>query len=130
MPPRKSLLPYEHRSQPLIPTRLFVRRLVNHGLIFALVIGASLAIGIVGYHWTARLSWLDSVLNASMILGGMGQVSELVTPGSKIFASCYALFSGLILLASVGIMIAPIAHRILHRLHLEAASEDDREGRE
>lgn len=80
----------------------------------------SLGIGVAGYHWTEGFSLLDSLLNASMILGGMGPVDPLRTDAGKLFASCYSLFSGVIFLASVGIVIAPIAHRIMHRFHLSA----------
>jgi hypothetical protein len=110
---------YEHRKEPLLPMALFIRRLFRHGLIGAVVIAFSLAIGIVGYHLLAGFSWLDSLLNASMILGGMGPVNLLTTTAAKLFASFYALFAGIAFLATVGILLAPIAHRILHRLHME-----------
>jgi len=111
---------YEHKTQPLLPKHLYIRRLIGHILIAVLVIFASLLIGIVGYHFTEGLPWLDSLLNASMILGGMGPVNELHTSGGKFFASFYSLFSGIIFLATVAILIAPVVHRFLHRLHLEA----------
>ena len=79
----------------------------------------SLLIGMVGYHFLESLSWIDSLLNASMILGGMGPVNPLQTDAGKIFASFYALYSGIILLASVGILVTPIFHRFMHRFHLE-----------
>ena len=110
---------YEHRSEPLLPRALFLRRLFRHGLIGAAVIVFSLAIGVLGYHLFAGFSWLDSLLNASMILGGMGPVNPLATTAGKLFASFYALFAGIAFLATVGILIAPIAHRVLHRLHME-----------
>ncbi len=110
---------YEHRSQPLLPRRLYLRRLVRHALAALAVIFVSLFIGIAGYHLTEGLSWLDSLLNASMILGGMGPVNELHTSGGKLFASFYALFSGVVFLVTVAILIAPVTHRFLHRLHLE-----------
>ena len=110
---------YEHRSEPLLPRALFIRRLFRHGLIGAVAIVFSLALGIVGYRLCAGLSWLDSLLNASMILGGMGPVNPLTTAAAKLFASFYALFAGVAFLATVGILIAPVAHRLLHRLHLE-----------
>jgi hypothetical protein len=110
---------YEHRSEPLLPRTLFIRRLFRHGLIGAVVIVFSLAIGIMGYRFFAGLSWIDSLLNASMILGGMGPVNPLTTAAAKLFASFYALFAGIAFLATVGILIAPVAHRLLHRLHLE-----------
>lgn len=110
---------YEHRSEPLLPRSLFIRRLFRHGLVGAVVIACSLAIGILGYRFCAGLSWLNSLLDASMILGGMGPVNPLTTTAGKLFASFYALFAGIAFLATVGILIAPIAHRLLHRLHLE-----------
>ena len=110
---------YEHRSEPLLSRALFIRRLFRHGLVGAVVIACSLAIGILGYRLCAGFSWLDSLLDASMILGGMGPVNPLTTTAGKLFASFYALFAGIAFLATVGILIAPFAHRLLHRLHLE-----------
>ncbi len=114
---------YEHRSQPLLPLSRFARRMLRHAaaaLVFLLV---SLGIGVAGYHFTAGLPFLDSVLNASMILGGMGPVDALHTAGAKIFASFYSLFSGVAFLVVAGIIVAPLAHRLLHRLHLEAGNK-------
>ena len=109
---------YEHHKQPLASMDVFARRLALNGLIGVLLLGFSLFIGMLGYHFLENLSWVDSLLNASMILGGMGPVSPLQTTGGKIFASFYALYSGVILLASVGILATPIFHRFLHRFHL------------
>ncbi len=89
-----------------------------NGLIGLALLAISLIIGMLGYHFLENLSWLDSLLNASMILGGMGPVNELKTEAGKLFASFYALYSGIILLASVGILITPIFHRFLHHFHL------------
>jgi hypothetical protein len=114
---------YEHRSQSLLPRRLFVRRVARHILLALVVILGSLLIGIAGYHFTEGLSWLDSLLNASMILGGMGPVNELYTSGGKVFASFYSLFSGVVFLVTAAILVAPVAHRFLHRLHLEAKAK-------
>jgi hypothetical protein len=111
---------YEHRSQPLLPRRLFYRRLFGHWLVAAAAGVGSLAIGIVGYRLSEGLAWLDSLLNASMILGGMGPVNELHTPGGKLFASFYALFAGVVFLVIAGILVAPVAHRLMHRLHLDS----------
>lgn len=122
-PKRKKLLPYEHKSEPLLPFRLFLHRLAGHALAALLLVAFSLAVGVVGYHVTEGFPWLDSLLNAAMILGGMGPVNELHTVGGKLFASFYALFSGVVFLITVGIMVAPIAHRVLHRLHLEVEEE-------
>jgi hypothetical protein len=109
---------YEHHKQPLASRRVFARRLLWNGFIGALLLGFSLGIGMIGYHFLEGLSWIDSLLNASMILGGMGPVNPLQTTAGKIFASFYALYSGVVLLASVGVLAAPIFHRFLHRFHL------------
>jgi hypothetical protein len=89
------------------------------GMFTAAIILFSLGIGVIGYHYFESMPWIDAVLNASMILGGMGPVDTLQTSAGKIFASFYALYSGIVLLASVGVLAAPIFHRILHRFHLE-----------
>lgn len=110
---------YEHRTKPLLPFPLFVRRFLNHALVAALLIFGSLAIGVLGYHELENLGWVDSLLNASMILGGMGPVNPVITTAGKIFASAYALFSGIVFLVVVGVLFAPLFHRFLHRFHLE-----------
>ncbi len=116
---------YEHRRQPLLPFAAFLRRLLLHGGVALIVIVASLLIGILGYHYLEGLSWVDSLLNASMILGGMGPVNALQTTAGKIFASFYALFSGMVFLVAAGVLFAPIFHRFLHRFHLEDVSPQD-----
>lgn len=113
---------YEHRSEPLLPRRLFVRRLLLHALLAGALMGGSLLAGVVGYHLTEGFPWLDALVNASMILGGMGPVDTLHTDGGKLFASVYALFSGIVFLATAGIVVAPAVHRLLHRLHLDEPS--------
>ncbi len=75
--------------------------------------------GMVGYHHFEGLNWLDSLLNASMILGGMGPVDPIRTTGGKLFAAIYALFSGLFVLIVAGLMMAPVVHRVLHRFHMD-----------
>jgi hypothetical protein len=119
----KKLTQYEHHSQPLLPRPLFLRRLLNHGLVAFAFLAISLGIGVLGYHITEGLPWMDSLLNASMILGGMGPVDQLRTEGGKLFASIYALYAGMAFLATAGILVAPIAHRLLHSLHLEDESQ-------
>lgn len=114
---------FEHHKQPLASQSEFAQRMVRFGLLAAGVIIFSLGIGILGYHYLESLSWIDSLLNASMILGGMGPVNTLQTNAGKVFASFYALYSGIILLASVGVLVTPIFHRFMHRFHLEL--EDD-----
>ncbi len=110
---------FEHHTEPLASQAEFTRRVVRYSLLTAGIILFSLVIGILGYHYLESLSWIDSLLNASMILGGMGPVNTLQTNAGKIFASFYALYSGIVLLASVGILATPIFHRFMHRFHLE-----------
>ena len=109
---------YEHHKQPLANTKTFARRVAINGMIAMLLLMFSLGIGILGYHFLGNLSWIDSLLNSSMILGGMGPVDEMETNAAKIFASIYAIYSGVILLASVGVLATPIFHRFLHIFHL------------
>ena len=116
---RHHLLRFEHHSQPLLPRSQFITRLGVHVAAGSLLILLSLGIGILGYHYLEDLAWVDALLNASMILGGMGPVAVLTTTGGKIFASIYALFSGVLFLAAAGLMVAPVIHRLFHRLHLD-----------
>ena len=118
---------YEHHSQPLLPMNKFVLRLLWHCVFALFVIACALVIGILGYHFLDGLSFLDSFLNASMILGGMGPVNELHSSSAKLFAGFYALFSGLFFVGAVSIIIFPIAHRFLHILHLN--DDDDKKHR-
>ena len=110
---------FEHRRQTLLPRRLFYARLRRSAAIGFGIILSSLSIGTAGYHFLENLSWLDAFLNASMILSGMGPVAPIQTNAGKLFAGCYALFSGLAFLSSVGVVFAPIFHRFLHKFHLE-----------
>ena len=110
---------YERRNKPLISPVAFFYRVLKHGLAAALVALISLACGVFGYHFFEHLPWLDALLNASMILGGMGPVDSLHTVGGKLFASVYALLSGLVFISIMAILIAPFAHRLMHKFHLE-----------
>jgi hypothetical protein len=111
------------RHKPLPSRSVFARRLARNILIAAGLIASSLALGMCGYHGFEGLSWLDSFLNASMILAGMGPVGDLHTSGGKLFAGCYALFSGVAFLTTAAVLLAPVVHRFLHRLHLDIESE-------
>lgn len=115
---------YEPHTSRLLSAGQFARRLVHHFSLVAGLVGVSLLAGMIGYRWLAGMSWVDSFLNAAMLLGGMGPVGELPTSAAKIFAGLYALYSGLVFIASAGILIAPIAHRVLHKLHLESKTRD------
>ncbi len=121
---------FEHRTRPLLPRKVFALRVLRSLAIALGIIGVSLGLGIFGYHFCAELSWLDALLNASMILTGMGPVNELHTVAGKWFASFYALFSGVVFITSVAVLLAPVIHRLLHKFHLEGESaEDDRKER-
>lgn len=114
---------FEHRSKPVIPLNNFAQRMlkfVTTGLCF---VSVSLLIGVLGYRYTEGMSWIDALLNASMIAGGMGPVDPLKTVGGKLFASAYAVYSGLLLIGVSGLMLAPIFHRIMHKFHHEKAEE-------
>ena len=117
---------YEHRGKPLLPRRQFYKRLYYHSLAASLIVLISLGVGIFGYHYFEGFGFLDSLLNASMILGGMGPVDAVKTEGGKIFASFYALFSGIIFLVIIGVIFAPVFHRFLHKFHLEFENEKEK----
>jgi hypothetical protein len=109
---------FEHHRQPLAPRHVFLRRLfrfISYAVIF---LSVSLSLGVLGYHYICGLSWVDAVLDASMILAGMGPVSAIPNDAGKYFASAYALFSGVAFLGTFSIIIAPVLHRIMHQLHL------------
>jgi len=110
---------YEHRKHPLLSRAEFSKRVGRHGLVALGVLAFGLGIGVVGYHFLGHLKWIDSLLNASMILGGMGPVDPLPSNAAKIFASFYALFSGLAFIGIVSVLVAPFVHRMLHRFHAE-----------
>jgi hypothetical protein len=116
---------YERRHEPLLSRRAFLRRLALYvSFAIAILIG-SLLVGILGYHLLVGLGWTDSLLNASMILGGMGPVNEIKTDSGKVFASLYALYSGFVVLAVAGLIFAPIFHRFLHHFHIDIEEGDE-----
>jgi hypothetical protein len=110
---------YEHRKQPLASKSTFYQRVVKNIVIAIIILAVCLAIGVLGYHYTAAIPWLDALHNASMILSGMGPVVEINTVSGKWFSSGYALFSGVVFITNVGVILAPAVHRIFHRLHIE-----------
>lgn len=117
----RPLLPiFEHRAQPLIPPHQFLVRLAHSGAVALVLVAVSLGIGMVGYHALEGLSWIDAFLDASMLLGGMGPVHPPVTFGGKLFAGLYALYCGLAVIFAAGVILAPVAHRLLHRFHIES----------
>lgn len=110
---------FEHRTEPLLPTHRFFWRVVLFFALSAAAIGVALGIGVLGYHFFGKLPWIDALVNASMILGGMGPVDPITTHAGKLFASAYALFSGLLFIGAASLVVAPFVHRIMHTIHLE-----------
>jgi len=92
----------------------------------SLLAGSTLIAGILGYHLLGHLPWIDAILEASMILGGMGAVAPMANDAVKLFASAYALFSGLVVITTIGILMAPWLHRMMHRLYQENAGDKRR----
>lgn len=115
----RGLVQYERMSQPLLPRRRFLRRLALSSSIGLGLIGASLLVGMAGYHWLVALSWVDAYENAAMILSGMGPVATPETWAGKVFAGTYALYSGIALLATTAVVFAPVVHRFLHYVHAD-----------
>ena len=110
---------YESRSHPPIPRKRFVKRVLLH---FAAAVGlllASLMLGMAGYEYFEQLPWRDAFLNSAMLLGGMGPVDAPHTNGGKVFAGLYALYAGLVFLISVGLVLTPVVHRVMHKFHWE-----------
>lgn len=110
---------YEHKTHSLAPIKVFYKRILRNIAIGACIIVFCLFIGIIGYHYTANIGWLDSLHNSSMILSGMGPVVVIATPSGKWFSSFYALFSGVVFITNISFILAPAVHRFLHRLHIE-----------
>lgn len=110
---------FEHRTDPLLPRSMFLLRAVGFLLLSAVLVATALGVGVLGYHYLGDLAWIDSLLNASMILGGMGPVDTMKSQAGKLFASFYALFSGLLFIGAMSLVLTPFVHRLLHKLHLE-----------
>ncbi len=114
----------EHRKSRLASKKQFRHRLLKASTFSITIFVFSLSIGVIGYHVLAGLPWVESFLNASMILGGMGPVDDLPNKASKIFAGCYALYSGVAFISGIAIFMTPILHRFLHKFHLDSGEKD------
>jgi putative Mn2+ efflux pump MntP len=110
---------YEHRSRPIVPWPVFLRRAARHFGLAVVVLALAVGLGTVGYRVTNGLGWVDAFLNASMILSGMGPVDRMESTSAKLFAACYALFSGLMFIGITGVILAPWLHRLMHHVHLD-----------
>ncbi len=121
-----NVLMFEPKGDRLLSSRLFARRMFGVLAFSALIVLVALLIGVVGYMHFGHMGWVDGLLNASMILTGMGPVEpEKLDTVGKLFASAYALFSGLVFISLMGIVLAPVAHRMLHKFHLDESDLDD-----
>jgi len=116
---------YENRRDHLLSPKQFAKRVLGHFGYAAGSVALALWAGVFGYHYLGHLGWVDSLLNASMILGGMGPVDPLKSNAAKIFASFYALFSGLIFIGLLGLLLAPFVHRAMHKLHIQADKDPE-----
>jgi hypothetical protein len=114
---------FERRHEPLVPTSVFYARVARSVGLACALLGVALGIGVLGYHALGKLDWLDALVNASMILAGMGPVDAVRTTSGKWFESAYAIFSGVVFLTSIGVMGAPVLHRFMHRFHLASDEE-------
>jgi hypothetical protein len=116
---------YERMKDRLLTRGEFAVRVMWHGTFVLVAVAVALGMGVIGYHGLGHLPWIDALLNASMILGGMGPVDAITTNAAKLFASFYALFSGLFFIAATGVLLAPFFHRVMHRFHLERKGTDE-----
>lgn len=114
---------FEHRRQPVIPLRRFALRMGRAMLLWLGLTLVGLVIGMIGYAASEQMSVVDAFVNAAMILSGMGPVTELKTTGGKLFAGCYAIFSGLFVVIATGFVLAPVLHRVLHSFHVEEGKD-------
>jgi hypothetical protein len=119
---------FERRTARLLPVRAFLSRFGRFAALSGAMVAASLGLGAVGYHALGGLPWVDAVLNAAMILTGMGPVDRMEGTPAKLFAAGYALYSGVAFVTTVAVLFAPVVHRFLHALHLEEAGEEQPEG--
>ena len=110
---------FEHRTAPVLPRHHFLLRVLSYSALAMLLVGVALGIGVLGYHHLGGLPWIDALVNASMILGGMGPVDRIASNAGKLFTSFYALFSGLLFIGAASLLLAPFVHRVMHKLHLD-----------
>jgi len=115
---------FERKHERLLSRRQFAKRMALALSFAAVILTFALVLGTFGYHWVARFEWIDAFLNASMILTGMGPVGEIKTTAGKLFASFYALFSGMIFITVVAVTLTPLLHRLLHKFHIDEADFD------
>jgi len=113
----------KRKRKNILPPIEFAKRVLKYSIFSIFILTFSISIGIMGYHYIGELGWIDSIYNASMILTGMGPVDEMKTDSAKLFASIYAIFSGVVFLSTVAVFFAPFAHRLMHLLRIEELEE-------
>ena len=123
-PKKKHKSLFEHTSKPLLDARSFYQRQLKFMLFAFGFLGIFLGIGMIGYHIVADLDWVSSYHNATMILSGMGEIDAMPTNAAKLFSGTYALLSGVVFLVTIAVMLSPIVHRFLHRMHVEEPDEE------
>ena len=121
---------YESKGDPIATRMSFTHRLLRHFFVSALIVIGALGIGMLGYHFIAGFPWVDALLDASMILAGMGPVRELPCDSAKLFASGYALFSGLVFISLTAILTSPVVHRVLHHFHIDESDAEPEAGKD
>jgi hypothetical protein len=109
---------FEHHTEPIASRGVFLRRLATSSSIGLLAIIVSLAAGMIGYHYLEHLSWVDSFLNAAMLLGGEGPLDHERNTAGKLFEGLYAIYCGIAVISVAGVVLAPVIHRFMHKLHL------------
>lgn len=118
---------FESRTDPLLPLGEFYLRLGRSFLVMLAIVAVSLGLGSAGYHFFGHLAWIDALLNAAMILTGMGPVDPMQTTAGKLFAAAYALYSGIAFLTMMAVLAAPVVHRFMHQFHLEEEDDADKD---
>jgi hypothetical protein len=113
----KPILHFEHHSDPLLSTAQWLRRMLNSAWLAFIIIALAFTFGVMGYHHLANLGWVDAILETSMILGGMGAIAPMPNDTAKLFASAFAMLSGLVIVTTTGIILAPFLHRLMHHFH-------------
>ncbi len=121
---------YEPRAAAPLPRERFLMRIAIHFAVAQGLVVVSLGIGMAGYSYFEGLPWRDAFVNSAMLLGGMGPIDPLRTDGGKVFAGCFALYCGLVFLIVAGVLVVPVAHRLLHRFHWELSEADRKEQEE
>lgn len=110
---------FESHTQPIVPRAEFLKRLAASAGFGLAAIAGSLLVGMLGFREIEGMGWVDSFLNAAMLMGGEGPLDHPRNDAGKIFEGVYALYCGVAFISVAGIIFAPVVHRFLHKLHRE-----------